>query len=227
MPTKREIIAKVQGAGDAVWQEFLDFREGMKKKGIPAYQAWQIAYQMVLGGHASEEAAVMAAMDELSADNRDPKMAQSLKISQSKLLKASKARAIESRKDAATRIAVAAKAGRKLSSTAAISRMTTDGRLLTPEDFGGKDAPTVETVSWVSQNLVFDEPDVATCPCPAAYGLWAWAKANPDAFWGGVWRQMIPPRSQLSDDSAGAKKADMPIRELIDRLRGEVLEEVA
>lgn len=219
MPTKGEIRKVMATATPEKRSDFILTRESLKVQGVTPTEAWQIAYQLEFGGHASNEAAVLAAMQDLSKDGRDTDMDKAVRLSAAHQAKAH-VRGLPNAHRATPKIRAADAAREAIELRTKAAKLMSDDPVKV-EDFASSDAPAVTTVAWVAKHLEVDEKDIdkRTCPCPTAWGLLKWARLNTNDFWMKIWYAMIPPRSQMDDAAEGGKLADMPIRELIERLK--------
>lgn len=228
MPTKKEITEEVKGRGETHWAEFVSIREALKAGGHPALAAWNIAYQKVCGGHLTDEAAVIAAYDDMASKSG---------TAARKSIGQQRRRAVErnaaSMVPTAFRKAEAAKEALKLSAHAVemekrrvgiVSSDTADGmlELLGGVDLARDDTPA-EAVIWVARNACRAEPEMGSCPGAIAFGMWKWVRESGDnerEFWKVLTQKTV----QGMDQSVkGEDVADMPLRELIGKLKGEVV----
>jgi len=94
-------------------------------------------------------------------------------------------------------------------------------KLVSPEEFEGKQAPEVEIIRWVARNMMVDVPVVEECPDATAWALLAHCRCSVMAaaeFWKTTYTKLLPSRAQM-EAAQGEKETDgSKTTEVIDEL---------
>lgn len=87
--------------------------------------------------------------------------------------------------------------------------------------FKAETASIAETVRWVASFLMVSDAVPEDAPSAEAWAMLQWARrnnANEAAFWGQIWRQLMPTKQALEAETRFSDDGK-PILELIDRIK--------